>query len=116
MILAAGWPLLWLFGSKFVSGYHLMFILAIGVLARASVGPGERLLNMLGEQRACTLVAGSAFLINIVLCFVLIPHYGVEGAAASTSFAFVFESILLFYVTRRRLGFHIFVFGRPKAQ
>jgi O-antigen/teichoic acid export membrane protein len=92
-----------------------MFILAIGVLARASVGPGERLLNMLGEQRACTFVAASAFVINIVLCFALIPRYGAEGAAVSTAAAFVFESVLLFAVTKRRLGFHIFVFFRPKA-
>ena len=35
----------------FVAGYPLMFILAIGLIARAAVGPAERLLNMLGEQR-----------------------------------------------------------------
>ena len=38
-----------------------MFILAIGLLARATVGPVERLLNMLGEQRACALVYAGAF-------------------------------------------------------
>ena len=38
------------------SGYYLMFILAVGLLARASVGPAERLLNMLGERRSCALV------------------------------------------------------------
>ena len=32
-----------------------MFILAAGLLARAAVGPVERLLNMLGEQRACAI-------------------------------------------------------------
>ena len=57
-LLALGHPLLRLFGPEFVSGYYLMFIIAIGLLARASVGPAERLLNMLGERRACALVYG----------------------------------------------------------
>ena len=53
IILALGKPFLWLFGPQFVDGYYLMFILAIGPLARATIGPIERLLNMVGEQRAC---------------------------------------------------------------
>jgi O-antigen/teichoic acid export membrane protein len=113
LILVCGWPMLWLFGAHFVHGYNLMFILAIGMLARAAVGPGERFLNMLGEQRACALVAGGAFIVNLVLCLVLIPRFGVQGAAISTSAAFVAESLLLFYVARRRLGFHLFIWGAP---
>ena len=66
LILAVGRPFLWLFGPGFVDGYPLMFILAIGMLARAAVGPVERLLNMLGEQRACALVYAAAFAVNIV--------------------------------------------------
>ena len=31
----------------------VMFILAVGMLARAAVGPAERLLNMLGERKQC---------------------------------------------------------------
>jgi len=110
-ILAVGRPLLSLFGARFVEGYHLMFILIAGLLARASVGPAERLLSMLGEQRACAMIYASAFALNLVLCVVLIPRLGVEGAAISTSTALVVESILLFWVTRIRLGFHVFIFG-----
>ncbi|MBI4273358.1 MAG: polysaccharide biosynthesis C-terminal domain-containing protein, partial [Rhizobiales bacterium] len=113
VILAIGWPLLWLFGARFVAGYHLMFILAIGLLARASVGPGERVLNMLGEQRTCMLVAAVAALSNIVLCILLIPRFGAEGAAVSTSAAFVVESILLFIAIKHRLGFHMFIWSKP---
>jgi O-antigen/teichoic acid export membrane protein len=115
VILAMGRPLLWLFGARFVEGYHLMFILAAGLMARAAVGPVERLLNMLGEQRACALVYATAFALNFILCIVLIPRMGVEGAAVSTSTALIVESALLFFVTKRRLGFHVFIWGRPKA-
>lgn len=112
-ILAVGKPLLSLFGARFMDGYHLMFILAIGLMARAAVGPVERLLNMLGEQNACALVYAAAFILNLVLCVVLIPRIGLAGAAVATSTALTVESVLLFYVTKRRLGFHVFIWGRP---
>jgi len=114
LLLAAGRPLLRLFGAQFAGGYHLMFILAAGLLARAAIGPIERLLNMLGEQRACALIYGLAFAINLGLCLALIPRFGSAGAAAATTTALIVESIMLFRVTKRRLGFHVFVWGRAE--
>ena len=116
LILALGKPFLWLFGEKFLDGYSLMFILAIGLLSRAAIGPVERLLNMLGEQRACATVYALAFALNLGLCFVLIPRLGVMGAAIATTCAMLTESVLLFVVTKRRLGMHVFVFGRPRPK
>jgi O-antigen/teichoic acid export membrane protein len=112
VVLAMGQFLLWLFGSAFVDGYRLMFILAIGLMARASVGPGERLLTMVGQQHICAIVYATVFLLNLVLCVVLIPQIGVDGAAVSTAAALVTESVLLFWVTRRRLKLHVFIWGR----
>ncbi|HEX5507549.1 MAG TPA: polysaccharide biosynthesis C-terminal domain-containing protein [Pseudolabrys sp.] len=104
LILIFGRPLLSLFGSSFVSGYTVMFILAVGMLARAAVGPAERLLNMLGEQRQCAAVYAIAFAVNLGLCIALIPRMGIEGAAVATTIALVLESIMLFTATRRRLA------------
>jgi O-antigen/teichoic acid export membrane protein len=114
MILALGRPFLWLFGPQFVEGYFLMFILALGPLARASIGPVERLLNMVGEQRICARVYAAAFLINLGVCVALIPPYGAAGAAIAISTAMLFEAALLFAVTRRRLGLHALIW-RPKS-
>ncbi len=114
IILGLGRPFLWLFGPQFVDGYYLMFILAIGPLARATVGPAERLLNMVGEQRACAVVYFSAFVANIALCVVLIPIFGVAGAAIAISAAMILEAVLLFAVTKERLGLHVFIW-RPKG-
>jgi O-antigen/teichoic acid export membrane protein len=112
LLLIFGRPMLSLFGAEFTGGYHLMFILAAGLLARAAIGPIERLLNMLGEQRICALVYAGAFAVNIALCFVLIPLFGMAGAAIATASALIVESIMLFVVTKTRLGFHVFVWGR----
>ena len=115
VVLACGWPLLRLFGEHFVTGYSLMFVLAIGILARAAIGPGERFLSMLGEQKLCALTALAALLTNLALCFMLIPAYGVLGAAIATSVAFIIESAMIFAIAKRRLGFHLFVFGGTRT-
>jgi O-antigen/teichoic acid export membrane protein len=49
---------------------------------------------------------------NVVLCVVLIPRFGGHGAAAATSLALVFETVLLFWIVRRRLGLHVLAFGK----
>ena len=111
ILLACGKPLLWLFGKEFAGGYSIMFIAAIGLVGRAAIGPVERLLNMLGQQQLCALAYALAFAMNVALCWLLIPRFGGHGAAAATSLALVFETVLLFWITRWRLGLHVLAFG-----
>lgn len=115
LVLAFGRPILWLFGPNFGDGYPLMFILAIGLMARASVGPAERLLNMLDQQKACAMVYAGAFMTNVAVCVLLAPRFGGAGAAIATSAALVVESTALFFVTKRRVGLHIFIW-RPSTR
>jgi O-antigen/teichoic acid export membrane protein len=115
VLLAFGKPLLWLFGPQFVGGYDIMFVAAIGLVVRAAIGPVERLLNMLGHQNICALAYALAFLVNLCLCVALVPRYGGHGAAAATSIALTFETVLLFWITRKRLGLHVLAFGKRRA-
>jgi O-antigen/teichoic acid export membrane protein len=112
VLLALGKPLLWLFGPQFVIGYDIMFVAAIGLVVRAAVGPVERLLNMLGHQYVCALAYGLSFVLNVVLCVALVPRFGGHGAAAATSLSLAFETVLLFYIVRQRLGLHVLAFGK----
>jgi O-antigen/teichoic acid export membrane protein len=112
LLLALGKPLLWLFGPQFVVGYDIMFVAAIGLVVRAAVGPVERLLNMLGHQYVCALAYGLSFVMNVALCVALVPRFGGHGAAAATSLSLVFETVLLFYIVRQRLGLHVLAFGK----
>ena len=104
VLLALGRPILNLFGAGFGDGYPLMCIMMVGLIARAAMGPSERLLNMVGQQKICAAIYGTAFAVNLVLCVALIPHFGLFGAAAATATAVLTESTLLFLVVRRRLG------------
>ncbi|NPU64946.1 lipopolysaccharide biosynthesis protein [Bradyrhizobium sp. 83012] len=112
VLLALGKPLLWLFGAQFTTGYDIMFIAAIGLVVRSAIGPVERLLNMLGQQRACAMAYAAAFVMNLVLCILLVPHFGGHGAAAATSLSLAFETALLFRIVKQRLGLHVLAFGK----
>jgi O-antigen/teichoic acid export membrane protein len=114
-IVASGKFLLWLFGPEFTAGYSLLPVLVIGLLARASIGPVEKLLNMLGHQGICAWIYAGAFVINLTLNFILIPHFGLMGAATATTTALIVESILLFLAAQYRLGLHVFYWGGPPA-
>ncbi|MFC3695159.1 GNAT family N-acetyltransferase [Chenggangzhangella methanolivorans] len=114
-LFALGWPILWLFGPEFTEGYPLLFAIAVGLLARATVGPLERLLNMLNEQNLCAAIYGSAFALNVVLCLAFVPKWGAMGAAIATSITLAVESVVLFWATRRRLGLGALPWGRGPA-
>ena len=113
------WPsasrCLWLFGPQFVIGYDIMFVAAIGLVVRSAIGPVERLLNMLGHQHICALAYALAFVMNVVLCVALVPRFGGHGAAAATSISLAFETVLLFWIVRRRLGLHVLAFGKARS-
>jgi O-antigen/teichoic acid export membrane protein len=118
LLLAIGRPLLMIFGADYVSTYSVMAVLAVGLLARASIGPVERVLNVVGLQRKCALAYLAAFTVNISVCLALAPGYGALGVAAATSGAFVVESVLLFIIAKRGLGLHMFIWPskrRPPA-
>jgi O-antigen/teichoic acid export membrane protein len=109
-ILALGKPLLWLFSPEFTAAYPVMFVLVLGFLVRASMGPAEFLLNMLGEQTLCAAVLVVTAALNIALNFALIPHFGIMGAAIATSTALTVAAVLNYLVARRRLDLEISIF------
>jgi O-antigen/teichoic acid export membrane protein len=66
---------------------------------------------MLGYQRNCALAYALAFAMNLTLCVILVPRFGGHGAAAATSASLTFETVLLFWIVRSRLGLHVLAFG-----
>lgn len=101
--------LLRLFGNGFESGYELIALLMIGVLARASVGPADALLTMTGHQKTCAGIYGVTFLMNVALNLILIPLLGLAGAAIATSCAILFEATALALAAKRKLNITTFV-------
>lgn len=111
LVLALGEPMLTLFGQEFAAGYPLLFLLVFGVVARAAVGPCESLLTMSGNQNVCAGVYALTLAINIGLNMVMIPLFGLWGAAAATAFAMIFEAAALSWTVWRRLGILMLIFA-----
>ncbi|TPI73101.1 lipopolysaccharide biosynthesis protein [Mesorhizobium sp. B2-8-9] len=110
MVLALGEPMLVLFGPEFTAGYPLLFLLVLGVVARAAVGPCESLLTMSGNQNICAAVYAMTLALNIGLNVILIPLFGLWGAAIATSLAMVFEASALSFTVWRKLGIVMAIF------
>jgi O-antigen/teichoic acid export membrane protein len=111
VVLVLGKPLLSLFGQSFTQGYPMLFVMVVGVVMRASVGPSESLLNMSGYQRVCAWIYGITLFGSIGLCSVLIPSFGLWGAATSFSAGMVFEALALGVIVYQRLGIQPSVFA-----
>ena len=108
-ILAVGYPVLAQFGETFTDAYPLMFILAAGFLVKAAMGPSDIILNMMGHQRATALSLGVAAAVAVVLNLVLIPLWGVTGAAIATATAFATMATINWFAVRKLEGLNLFV-------
>lgn len=112
-MVAFGHYFLLLFGESFLAGEGLLWILAVGIVVRASIGAAATVLIMSGEQVACAAAYGASLFVNVVLNIVLIPRYGLEGAAIATTCAVVFETAALYAAALRKLGIRIFIITLP---
>ncbi|RWD91218.1 lipopolysaccharide biosynthesis protein [Mesorhizobium sp.] len=116
LVLALGEPMLVLFGPEFTAGYPLLFLLVFGVVARGAVGPCESLLTMSGNQNICAAVYAMTLALNIGLNVMLIPHFGLWGAAVATSLAMIFEASALSFTVWRKLGIVMAIFVPAKKE
>ncbi|MFZ2099741.1 MAG: lipopolysaccharide biosynthesis protein [Oricola sp.] len=115
-VLVFGKLLLLLFGAEFAAGYPLLFVLVAGVILRASIGPAESLLNMTGNQNICATIFGVVLAVNVALNLVLIPAYGLMGAAIANAGATIVEAGLLSFMAYRRIGVVMFVLAPKPAE
>ena len=103
LVIVGRW-LLAMFGPSFVEGYPVLFILSVGLLLRASIGPAETLLIMAGQQGITSVVYAVTFFLNVSLNFFLIPHFGINGAATATAIALGAETLVLYVLVAGRLS------------
>nr|WP_281380135.1 lipopolysaccharide biosynthesis protein [Prosthecomicrobium pneumaticum] len=103
-VLVAGRFLLGLFGPNFDAGYPLLFVLSLGVLARAAIGPAEAALTMAGRQKACAAIYSACFFLNLGLNLILVPRFGLAGAASATTATLAAEAILVYLAARLLIG------------
>ncbi|WIJ23760.1 lipopolysaccharide biosynthesis protein [Devosia sp. RR2S18] len=97
-------PLLELFGSGYEQARELVPVLCLGMVVACLLGPGEDVLNMLGEERLCAVAFVIALVANVAAAFVLIPVIGPVGAAIAVVLGFAVRGVMLSLFAYRRLG------------
>jgi O-antigen/teichoic acid export membrane protein len=103
-------PLLGLFGAGFAAGRDALWILCVGQIVNALLGPVGYLMTMTGNQAEAARVLSVAALANVLACVVLTPRFGLAGAAAGTAFAQVIWNVWMSVLVWRRLGVRATVF------
>ena len=97
-------PILSLFGKEFVGGRDALIILSIGQLVNAAVGPVGKLLIVGGYENHTAISVAASGAINILLNALLIPQWGVNGAAIATATSIALVNLVNLYLVRQRLG------------
>ena len=103
-----------LFGHQFVVGASVTMILALGKLVDAATGPCGLMLNMSGRVRINMIDNIVALVLNVALNLLLIPPYGINGAAVAWAVSLTVVNAARVEQVRRSLG--VLPFGRATAK
>lgn len=103
-LLVMGPLLMRLFGSAFVEGADAMRILMFGQFIQAMLGGGGAMLAMSGRNGALAVVMAVSVALHALLCVLLIPPYGVIGAAIATATTLGLSGLVQAVMAQRLLG------------
>lgn len=98
------WALTLAFGAEYKPAYVALALLSLGQLVNAGMGSVGALLNMSGHERDTMRGMLIAIVLNIMLNLLLIPPFGIEGAALATALTFAIWNVLLWRAVWKRLG------------
>lgn len=104
LTLAAGYPVLHLFGQEFVKGYPALCVLGLAFILRAAVGQAQELTIILGHERANIVISAGCIGINVIGCILLVPHLGLLGGAISTALTYAIRTIAYAIAVRQMAG------------
>jgi O-antigen/teichoic acid export membrane protein len=108
-------PLLRIFGPAYVHGATALQILAAGQLVNAATGPLGQVINMSGRPYLTLLNNAAVSVLNIAMCLILIPRYGITGAACSTAVAITLVNLIKLVQVRVLFGINPFRDGTMRT-
>ena len=103
-LVALGPIILAVFGPEFSASYLPMIILAVGQLLNVASGPVGTILSMSRQERFVGIGMSVSVICNILLNYLLIPRYGINGAAIATAVSVGIWNLLMVVFAKRILG------------
>jgi len=107
ILLVFGKFILNIYGEVFTDGYLVLVFLIIGQFINAASGSVGYLLNMTGYQKEFRNIILIAASMNIILNFILLPKYGINGAAFASLCSVAFWNIVSILYIKRKFGFTV---------
>ncbi len=94
-----------LFGSQYLIAENALRFLSIGIFFAVICTISRNLLSMLGKSKLILFDIILASTINIILNFILISKYGINGAAIATMVSIIFLNLIFLFQARHYLSF-----------
>lgn len=95
-------------GDEFAAGAVALVIICVGQIANALSGSVGQINIMTGHSKYELISSIITMVINVILNIILIPIYGINGAALATAFALFTRSAVSFIFMYRKLKIHPF--------
>lgn len=96
-----------IFGEEYTVAYMTLLILILGQFVNAVVGSVGFLLDMTGYQKQLNIMVIFSGLVNIILNYILIPSYGIVGAALASAISLSLWNIIATFYIKNKFGFYI---------
>lgn len=101
-----------IFGEAFEAGHSALAILSVGQLFNAGMGSVGLVLNMTGHEKETAKGLAIAAVLNVTLNGLLIPFYGMNGAAIATATTLFCWNILLVRMLYLKTGLRTTAWSR----
>ncbi len=92
------------FGPDFADGERALSILSGGQLINIAMGSVGIILAMTGHEKILAKTFGIAAVVNLTLNALLIPPWGIEGAAVATATSMILWNVSLMLLIRSKIG------------
>jgi O-antigen/teichoic acid export membrane protein len=94
-----------LFGTNYATGATAFTILIVAYFIDVITGPAVRILMTLKKTKLIFYINAIVMILNVVLNIILIPLYGITGAAIATGISIVLREIIIFNTARKYIQF-----------
>lgn len=111
LILEGRFILKYIYGEKFEAGYIVLVILSIGQLIKVGTGLSGFLLQMTGWHKNLMKITVFSGILNICLNILLIPPFGMLGAAVSITLCVSMVNLASIFVIYKKLSISILARG-----
>lgn len=84
-----------IFGSEYLAGENALRIIAVGIFSLSVLYTvSSNIISMMGVSRLLLINNVIASIVNVALNILLVPRYGITGAAVATSLSMILLSVL----------------------